>query len=66
MAELWEKSYPPDFDWHAEIRTATLGDELDAAVARWGTKSFLEFGPIKLDFRSFDALVEHAARGFAA
>jgi len=66
MAELWERSYPPDFNWHAEIKTATLSDELTAAVARWGTKSFLEFGPIKLDFRSFDALVERAARGFAA
>ena len=65
MAELWEKSYPPGFDWHAEIKTATLNDELSAAVARWGTKSFLEFGPIKLDFRTFDALVERAARGFA-
>ena len=66
MAELWEKSYPPGFDWHAEIKTATLSDELTEAVARWGTKSFLEFGPIKLDFRTFDALVERAARGFAA
>jgi long-chain acyl-CoA synthetase len=66
MAELWEKSYPPDFDWHAEIKTATLSDELTEAVTRWGTKSFLEFGPIKLDFRTFDALVERAARGFAA
>jgi long-chain acyl-CoA synthetase len=66
MAELWEKSYPPDFNWHAEIRTATLNDELTQAVARWGSKSFLEFGPIKLDFRTFDLLVERAARGFAA
>jgi len=66
MAELWEKSYPPGFDWHAEIKTATLSDELTEAVARWGTKSFLEFGPIKLDFRTFDVLVERAARGFAA
>ena len=66
MAELWEKSYPPDFNWHAEIKTATLNDELTAAVARWGGKSFLEFGPIKLDFRTFDALVERAACGFAA
>ena len=66
MAELWEKSYPPGFDWHAEIKTATLSDELTEAVARWGTKSFLEFSPIKLDFRTFDALVERAARGFAA
>ncbi|HEV2674507.1 MAG TPA: AMP-binding protein [Aliidongia sp.] len=66
MAELWEKSYPPGFDWHAEIKTATLSDELAEAVARWGTKTFLEFGPIKLDFRTFDALVERAARGFAA
>jgi long-chain acyl-CoA synthetase len=66
MAELWEKSYPPDFNWHAEIKTATLSDELTQAVARWGGKSFLEFGPLKLDFRTFDALVERAARGFAA
>jgi long-chain acyl-CoA synthetase len=66
MAELWEKSYPSDFNWHAEIKTATLSDELTEAVARWGGKSFLEFGPVKLDFRTFDGLVERAARGFAA
>jgi long-chain acyl-CoA synthetase len=66
MAELWEKSYPPDFDWHAPINTATMNEELVEAARRWGDKIFLAFGPIKLDFRTFDALVERAARGFAA
>ncbi|GGF02379.1 dicarboxylate--CoA ligase PimA [Aliidongia dinghuensis] len=66
MAELWEKSYPPGFDWHAEIKTALLTDEQREAARRWGTKSFIEFGPITLDFVTFDALVERAARGFAA
>jgi long-chain acyl-CoA synthetase len=66
MVQLWEQSYPEGVDWHADLAISTLTAELDASIARFGTVPFLEIAGFSIDFRTFGALVERAARGLRA
>ena len=66
MPRPWEKSYPPGVRWDVEPETAPLTRDLDRAAERWPAVPFLDFQGRPIDFRTFAALVERAARGFRA
>ncbi|MEI9985915.1 MAG: long-chain fatty acid--CoA ligase [Aliidongia sp.] len=66
MPQLWERSYPEGVEWNAPLPVSTLTAELDVAVERFGSVTFLEIMGITIDFRTFGAMVERVARGFRA
>ena len=39
----WERSYPPDVDWHADIPTAPLYQLMDDAVAKFAGRPCIDF-----------------------
>jgi long-chain acyl-CoA synthetase len=66
MSQPWERSYPEGVDWNAPLPVSTLTAELDASIERFAAVPFLEIMGFSIDFRTFGALVERAARGFRA
>jgi long-chain acyl-CoA synthetase len=74
MAELapipqeypWERSYPADIDWHADIPTAPLYRLMDDAVARFADRPCIDFMDKRYTYAQIGALVDRAARGFQA
>ena len=66
MPEIWERSYPEGIHWNAPILVSTVPAEMAAAVECFASVPFLEIMGISIDYRTFGALVERAARGFRA
>ena len=63
---LWETSYPPEIDWHADIPVAPLYRLMDDAVARYGDRPCIDFMDKRYTYAQIGALVDRAARGFQA
>src|SRR3954447_9062383 len=62
----WERSYPPDIDWRAEIPAAPLYRLMDDAVARFADRPCIDFMDKRYTYAQIGALVDRAARGFQA
>ena len=62
----WERSYPPDVDWHADIPTAPLYQLMDDAVAKFAGRPCIDFMNKRYTYAQIGALVDRAARGFQA
>jgi len=60
----WEKSYPANVDWHAEIPTGPLHLLLDDAVARHGDRPAIDFLDRVTSYGELGALANRAAEGF--
>src|SRR3712207_9465310 len=60
----WLRSYPPGVSWDIDLPTETLPEMFDAAVARFGSKTCLEFMGRRWSFAAMGALVDSAAAGF--
>jgi len=59
----WEKSYPPGVRWDAPIKTSTLQQLLDAAVAAHGERAAFSYRDHALTYRAFADLAARAAAG---
>jgi long-chain acyl-CoA synthetase len=62
----WERSYPPDVDWHADIPTAPLYQLMDDAVAKFASRPCIDFMNKRYTYAQIGALVDRVARGFQA
>ena len=62
----WEKTYPPGLSWDVPLTITTLPAMMDAAVAAFGDKPFIEFRGKRISFREFGERVDRAAAGFQA
>ena len=60
----WLRSYPPGVSCDIDLPTETLPEMFDAAVARFGQKTCLDFMGRRWTFAAMGALVESAAAGF--
>src|SRR6185312_4800043 len=59
----WEKSYPPGVRWDAPIKTSTLQELLDTAVAAHGERTAFTYRHHKLTYRAFADLAARAGAG---
>ena len=62
----WEKSYPADIDWKAEITPRPLPDFLDEAAAAYGEQTCISFRGRRFRYRDVAVQVRRAAKGFQA
>ena len=62
----WEKSYPADIDWRAEITPRPLPDLLDEAAAAYGDQTCISFRGRRFLYRDVADQVNRAAKGFQA
>ncbi|MCH7935616.1 MAG: long-chain fatty acid--CoA ligase [Proteobacteria bacterium] len=62
----WEKSYPADIDWRADITPRPLPDLLDEAAAAHGDKTCISFRGRRFLYRDVADQVNRAAKGFQA
>ena len=60
----WEKSYPPDMSWDADIRVATLPELIDTAVRAFGPNLALEYRDFDLTYGDLGARITQAAAAF--
>jgi long-chain acyl-CoA synthetase len=60
----WLRSYPTGVDWDVPLPTETLPGMLDAAVARFGSRTCMDFMGRRWSFAAMGALVDSAAAGF--
>jgi long-chain acyl-CoA synthetase len=60
----WDKSYPGDVDWRAEIPVAPLPSLFDEAVRRHGDRPAIDFLDRRLSYAALGRLVDRAAKGF--
>ncbi|GAA0566776.1 long-chain fatty acid--CoA ligase [Craurococcus roseus] len=60
----WLRSYPPGVSWDIGLPSETLPELFDAAVARFGQKTCLDFMGRRWTFAEMGALVDSAAAGF--
>ena len=60
----WLRSYPPGVSWDTSFPAETLPEMFDAAVARFGQKTCLDFMGRRWTFAEMGALVDSAAEGF--
>ena len=60
----WLRSYPPGVDWDVRFPAETLPAMFDAAVARFGPRTCLDFMGRRWTFAQMGALVDSAAAGF--
>src|SRR3954470_11578529 len=65
-AHLWESSYPPDIDWHAEIPAAPLYRLMEEAVEQFADRPCIDFMDKRYTYAEIGVLVNRAARGFQA
>ncbi|MCH8187347.1 MAG: long-chain fatty acid--CoA ligase [Proteobacteria bacterium] len=61
---LWDKKYPANVDWDAELPARPLYALMDDAVARHGGKSAIDFLDRKFTYAEVGKMIEHAACGF--
>ena len=61
----WEKSYPADIDWRADITPRPLPDLLDEAAA-YGDQTCISFRGRRFKYREVADQVNRAAKGFQA
>ncbi|MBU6474493.1 MAG: long-chain fatty acid--CoA ligase [Alphaproteobacteria bacterium] len=59
----WEKSYPENLDWHAEIPPSTLPALFDESVKKYADRVCLNFMGEKLTYKEVGAMVDSFARG---
>jgi long-chain acyl-CoA synthetase len=59
----WEKSYPAGADWAAPVRTGTINELFDRAVAAFGDNYALEYRDRRTTYRELGDLVSRAASG---
>ncbi len=62
----WEKSYPPDIDWRADITPRPLPDLLDEAAAAYGDQTCISFRGRRFRYTEVADQVNRAAKGFQA
>src|SRR5688572_4889141 len=62
----WERSYPSDISWHAEIPVAPLHRLMDEAVEKFADRPCIDFMDKRYTYAQIGALVDRAARGFQA
>ena len=62
----WEKSYPADIDWRADITPRPLPDLLDEAAAAYGDQTCISFRGRRFRYREVADQVNRAAKGFQA
>lgn len=62
----WEKSYPADIDWRADITPRPLPDLLDEAAAAYGDQTCISFRGRRFLYRDVADQVNRAAKGFQA
>ncbi|CAA9271864.1 MAG: Long-chain-fatty-acid--CoA ligase [uncultured Acetobacteraceae bacterium] len=60
----WLRSYPPGVDWDMPFPAETLPEMFDAAVARFGARTCMDFMGRRWSFTQMGALVDSAAAGF--
>src|SRR5215207_3723878 len=60
----WLRSYPPGVEWDVRFPPETLPEMFDAAVARFGSKTCMDFLGRRWTFAAMGALVDGAAAGF--
>ena len=61
---LWEKKYPADIDWSAEITGKPLYSILDDTVASYGNRPCIDFLGKELSYKKISLMVDRAALGF--
>ena len=61
----WEKSYPANIDWRADITPRPLPDLLDEAAA-YGDQTCISFRGRRFKYREVADQVNRAAKGFQA
>ncbi len=62
----WEKSYPADIDWRADITPRPLPDLLDEAAAAYGDQTCISFRGRRFRYTEVADQVNRAAKGFQA
>ena len=62
----WEKSYPADIDWRADITPRPLPDLLDQAAAAYGDQTCISFRGRRFRYTEVADQVNRAAKGFQA
>mgnify|MGYP001305831790 FL=1 len=62
----WEKSYPADIDWRADITPRPLPDLLNEAAAAYGDQTCISFRGRRFHYREVADQVNRAAKGFQA
>ena len=62
----WEGLYPPGLAWDVALRTETLPELLERAVAVWPGRVAISFRDCRVSFAELGARVERLARGLAA
>ena len=60
----WLRSYPPGVSWDMRFTAETLPEMFDAAVARFGSKTCMDFMGRRWSFAEMGALANNAAAGF--
>ena len=60
----WLRSYPPGVSWEVDFPVETLPKMFDAAVARFGPRTLLDFMGRRWSFAAMGELVDSAAAGF--
>ena len=61
---LWEKKYPGDVDWFADITGKPLYSILDDTVASYGNRPCIDFLGKELSYKKISQMVDRAALGF--
>jgi len=62
----WDRGYPPNVDWHAEIPVRPVTSLLDEAVERFADRPFLDFMGKRSTYGDVAGMVDQAAKGFQA
>ncbi|HYI85363.1 MAG TPA: AMP-binding protein, partial [Acetobacteraceae bacterium] len=60
----WLRSYPAGVDWDVPFPTETLPGMFEAAVARFGSRTCMDFMGRRWSFAAMGELVDNAAAGF--
>jgi long-chain acyl-CoA synthetase len=60
----WLRSYPAGVDWDVPFPTETLPGMFEAAVARFGSRTCMDFMGRRWSFTAMGGLVDSAAAGF--
>lgn len=65
-AYIWEKSYPENISWKAEIEQKPIPEILDRAVREFGNNPAIDFMGSVWTYKELGELVDRAAKGLQA